>query len=230
MKLKEIVDGLKKAAERSEWAEGRDTGEVERAKAGLADAIEKTCRWVALMAPLGTLQLTRAHALAAHYGHYWAQGLLRDLPDNPAAICEHVTTGVDPQDTGINHPDVDDAGYVVHTTVSGRLSWAIDKDGTTVLRVNRPSEYGEEYGGETVAYVTVGHFGGPRSEAELLKPGRFHQRHLAALADALYCITTPEAVHGWAALEAAALPNERDGVGCGSISRPGELPDAPAEG
>lgn len=66
--------------------------------------------------------------------------------------------------------------YVVHTTGSGRLSWAVDSAGDVILRVGRP---GDAWQG----YIVVAVVGGEIASVEAHHP--LHWRHWAAMEEAL---------------------------------------------
>ena len=76
---------------------------------------------------------------------------------------------------GIAAPALDEAGAVVHTTASGRLSWRIRRDGAVYLTVYRP-------GPAPVLTATVTPRGVVRVDVRSLAYG---ERHVSALDEAL---------------------------------------------
>lgn len=147
-------------------------------------------------------QLARAHAPARAYLHEWANLNLNywkreslDVARIERAV-ERVGRNSMP---GIRAPWLDDGGYVVHTTGTGRLTWIIERDGRTTFFVSRPDgdvleavvpapnrgvRYEQFVGNEPIAVKVLGEFG---------------SRHLDALLDALSVVA-----ERWTAFQALA--------------------------
>lgn len=90
---------------------------------------------------LNSLQLATAHRLAAAYGHSWAIEATRILrtPVTPAQIQAALQKATPAGEMlGIEAPTLDDRGFVVHTTASGRLRWTVYRDGSVKLDICRP--------------------------------------------------------------------------------------------
>jgi hypothetical protein len=145
-------------------------------------------------------QFDTAYTLARAYGHEWAM-----VPDNTwwsnhdgnTGRIREITLANGSAIPGIQAPRVDDAGNVVHTTGSGRLSWAISPDGATTLLVRRP------YHG-SVLRANVG----DGIAVERLNPDvPIHTRHVEALRRplAILCGNTA-ALEAVAGVLAGALP------------------------
>jgi hypothetical protein len=76
------------------------------------------------------------------------------------------------------------AGSVVHTTTTGRLSWAVSPEGNVTLEVWRPGPGGRHDRRKVLAvYVAQGDAQNPTARAWIAGP--FEQRHVSALVQAL---------------------------------------------
>lgn len=122
-------------------------------------------------------QAWRAHALARFYGHTWGFVDLDsiDAPLTPAAIAAACGETA----TGITAPSLDHAtGEVVHTTFSGRTSWAVRPDGRVTITITRPA-------GDVIAWAEQADAPPTLTVADALP---VYVRHVAALVMALDAI------------------------------------------
>lgn len=88
-------------------------------------------------------QLRRAWQLASAHGHEWAEALPQEDLDRRQWTVKTIEAATmlarrPGQMPGIAAPTVGMDGAISHQTVTGRLSWHVDLDGTVVLRVERP--------------------------------------------------------------------------------------------
>jgi hypothetical protein len=100
---------------------------------------------------LPAVQRDRAAALAASHGHYWAAGPWWYAPDASAEGIVRAACAIDCIDDPDGHgvgglfgPDVDYTladplhRAIVHRTGSGRVAWAVARDGAVHVRILRP--------------------------------------------------------------------------------------------
>jgi len=156
---------------------------------------------------LTDIQFARALALAAAYGHEWAQVVhagsdLRDPDDIRAAV---LAAHPDRSLPGIEAPAIEGT-LVRHRTGSGsgRLEWAVEPDGTVTLTVHRPPGIADG----SVLMAGVGPEGSVGAWAT--GAGPWAVRHVDALRDALYCVAAPAEVDR--ALALLPEPPEPDGL------------------
>lgn len=124
------------------------------------------------MTTLTTIQFHCAYSLAAAHGHLWAIACQAPPADCEAvevveawrAVDEALAAGTielaaidrltaadvagEGRIGGIYCPEVDDAGIVMHVTGTGRLTWAVHRDGAVEIEVSRPIHAARERGGE----------------------------------------------------------------------------------
>ncbi len=168
---------------------------------------------------LSAIQFERTWKLAADHGHEWPYilaheaveddsrplpvpappALLRAWTDELIAAMSHAATlGRESGVVGIDAPTVV-GGQVVHQTMTGRLTWAVDPDGATIIWVNRPKRRG----------VMAG-FVRPDGSAKVVVYSQtdIHARHVVALCRAMAAIVGHEAARqATAAVWATALPD-----------------------
>lgn len=145
------------------------------------------------MTTLTVKQLAAAHLLARAHGHLWATVLeAADLPMTAEEIRAAVLTahGNDigifyPEVNAYFYPDFDQPVYfIVHSTGSGRLSWAVNSDGDTEITVSRPAgqlfSFRMEFGAIAPVDVFVG---------DLAEECGIGQRHVDAAAKAMSALT-----------------------------------------
>lgn len=140
-------------------------------------------------------QFAAAWRLASRFGHLWAgvvtewtEGLTTDMI-HAAVTKRHGPEG----DYGKYAPVMDERGVIVHTTLTGRLTWAVFDNGTCEIQVRRT--------GEVLAELYTGSEEAKRSNrisAGVRLPHRFHERHWEELQRAVtalgWSLATPRPV------------------------------------
>ncbi len=144
------------------------------------------------MTTLTVKQLAAAHLLARAHGHLWATVLeAADLPMTAEEI-RFAVGAKHGDDIGIFYPEVTayeyegepEIAFIVHSTGSGRLGWAVNSDGDTEITVSRPAgqlfSFRMEFGAIAPVDIFVN---------DLTDECGIGQRHVDAAAKAICALT-----------------------------------------
>lgn len=159
---------------------------------------------------LPSLQLHRAFLLGRAYNHKWAvlltlADLKRELSiaDIRKIVLERVPKPVNPQSDTLT-PFVDDEGYILHVTATGRQRWQISPSGEVVLTVHRRHPTDPEKSVEVVRAVV----GTGIENIDVIREDLTHQRHILELQKALQALTSAESALVCRYYYDRALPDE----------------------